>query len=57
VKRREFIAWLGGATALSCAARGQPTMPVLGFLGSSSPNDSTTSQVVDAFRHGLKEAG
>src|SRR6516225_1787943 len=56
MKWRAFIAGLGSAVALSFAARGQPTMPVLGFLGSNSPNDST-SQVVDAFRQGLKEAG
>jgi putative ABC transport system substrate-binding protein len=56
MRRREFIAGLGGAAAVSFAARGQPTMPVLGFLGSNSPNDST-SRLVDAFRQGLKEAG
>ena len=56
MKRRAFIAGLGGAAALSFAAGGQPTMPVLGFLGSNSPNDST-SFGVDAFRQGLKEAG
>ena len=55
MRRREFIAGLGAAT-VSFPARGQPTMPVLGFLGSNSPNDST-SRLVDAFRQGLKEAG
>ena len=57
MKRRAFIAALGGAAAWPVVAKAQPTMPVLGFLASSSPNDSTTSQVVDAFRQGLKEAG
>src|SRR5215472_6075304 len=57
MKRRTFIAALGGAAAWPVVAKAQLTMPVLGFLGSSCPNDSTTSQVVDAFRQGLKEAG
>ena len=57
MRRREFIAGLGGAAAWPLVARGQqPAIPVLGFLGSGSQNDST-SRLVDAFRHGLKEAG
>src|SRR5262249_52395685 len=56
IRRRELIAAIGGAAAWPLAARAQqPAMPVVGFLGTTTPDDFAGR--VAAFRDGLKETG
>jgi len=54
VRRREFIAGLGGAATWPVAVRAQQrTMPVVGYLEGGSPEPSR----VVAFHKGLRETG
>jgi putative tryptophan/tyrosine transport system substrate-binding protein len=56
MRRRDFVAVLGGAAAWPLVARGQqPAMLVIGFLGTRAFGDDP--QLLAAFRRGLKEAG
>jgi putative tryptophan/tyrosine transport system substrate-binding protein len=55
VGRRELITLLGGAaTVWPFVTFAQPAVPIIGFLSSRSPADTTT--LVAAFRKGLGEA-
>ena len=54
MKRREFIALIGGAAGWPLAARAQPAMPVIGF-SSTSPQGIAVR--LRAFAQGLKEEG
>src|SRR3954454_9673120 len=56
MRRREFVAGLGGAAAWPLVPRAQQrALPVVGFLRSTSLASAT--HLVTAFRQGLNETG
>ncbi len=56
MRRREFIAGLGGAAVWPVMARAQqPMMPAVGFMSGRSEADS--DYLVTAFREGLTDSG
>jgi putative ABC transport system substrate-binding protein len=55
MRRREFIALIGAASALPVAAQAQQRTPLVGFLNSASPG--TYRFNADSFREGLAKAG
>src|SRR5262245_37416638 len=55
MRRREFIAGLGGAAAWPLGARAQPAMPVIGYGGPTS--FATVSERLRGLHQGLREAG
>jgi putative tryptophan/tyrosine transport system substrate-binding protein len=59
MRRREFITLLGSAAATwPLAARAQqPTIPIVGYLGSTSIDTAANIDTLSAFRRGLAEMG
>ena len=55
MKRREFSTLLGGTTTWPIAARGQSSIPVIGFINGSSA--TAYAAYVQAFIRGLAETG
>src|SRR5262245_56655333 len=58
IARRKFLATLGGAAAtwaMAARAQEQPAPPVIGYLGSGSPDEFAGR--LRAFRQGLSETG
>src|SRR5262249_11754889 len=55
MRRREFIAGLGGVAAWRLAGRAEPKMPVVGVLSGTGPNWPQDTR--KAFVLGLSEAG
>jgi putative tryptophan/tyrosine transport system substrate-binding protein len=55
MRRREFIAGLGGAWAWPLVAQAQ--QPVIGFLSTTAPTEARRRFSLDPFLHGLAETG
>src|SRR5207245_991052 len=55
MRRRKFLTLVGSAAVWPLSAHAQRGIPVVGFLSSRSPGESTA--LVTAFRQGLSEAG
>lgn len=56
MRQRKFITLLGGVAGWPLIAHAQqPTLPVMGYISSSSAGDSST--FIAAFRQGLGQAG
>lgn len=55
MRRRDFIAGLGGMALAPLAARAQQAMPVIGYLSSGTPQGFASR--LAAFRRGLDETG
>jgi putative tryptophan/tyrosine transport system substrate-binding protein len=55
MKRRAFIAALGGTVAWPMVARGQQPVPMVGLLAFGKPEENAFR--VDAVREGLREMG
>jgi hypothetical protein len=54
MRRREFMALVGGASLSPPATRAQPAMPVIGYFHFATPDYSPSAA---PFLQGLKEAG
>jgi hypothetical protein len=55
VRRREFLQVVGAAAGWPLAARAQHSIPVVGFLHSTTPE--ANQHLTAAFRQGLRDAG
>ncbi|MBV8745923.1 MAG: ABC transporter substrate-binding protein, partial [Xanthobacteraceae bacterium] len=55
MKRRAFIAGLGGAAAWPVMAWGQQQLPLIGFVNTQSPEGFAAYAM--AFRQGLHDTG
>ena len=55
MRRREFIALIGGSAAWPFAARAQQQMPLVAFLNAQTAGGYT--HLVAAFKQGLNETG